>query len=251
MLVIRNRKSMKSMRVILIGVVVVLAALTSIFRIGASGKNKEDARTDVAAIKLDVSDTVRPVSLPAIGKWMYQDDGQRAHWLGVKWEGKDLIEPINIILIDKLSKTAEEAKDRIYDDLKRAGYLVRRHHSSGYRGYIGGKLYPQIPEEKYRAFSNGPAEIDNNHGRIFGPHYYKNAFIFTAAFSREEIVPTAKIEHQYASFDRARDNLAYNLNKRSDYKIVGFVNLDNAILGNGKYSTGDHDGVAVVLSAGP
>jgi len=185
---------------------------------------------------------------PAVGKWLYQADMQQAHWLGFKWNDKNLIEPINIVFIDTISKTVSESNDRLLENLKKAGYSVKPHHSSGYIGYIGGSFYPQLPRVKYHAFSNEIAEIDNNHGRIFGPCYYDGKYFYTAAFSREVIAPLSKLEHHFSSFDRARDELSQSLDKNSAYKIVGFINLNNAIIGDKENTTADHDGVAVVLS---
>jgi hypothetical protein len=196
----------------------------------------------------DSSDIATVDGLPAIGKWMYQDNMIRANWLGLKWENKNLIEPINVILIDKISKTVEEAKTILFENLKKAGYTDRVHHSSGYIGYIGNKFYSQLPQEKHHAFSNGAAEINNNHGRIFGPYYHNGRYIFTGAFSREIIDPISKIEHHYGSFNRARDEFSHSLNKKSAFRIIGFVDLKNFILNNTENTTGDHDGIAVVLS---
>jgi hypothetical protein len=212
-----------------------------------TGKNGI-SQTDSITTTPGPSDITSPPQLPPMGKWMYQKNGQKAHWLGVKWEGKYLVEPINIILVDSVSPTADDAVKRLLDNLKRAGFAEKKHHSCGYIGYIGGRAFHQFPKEKYRAFSDRVAELDNNHGRVFGPYCRKGAYIFTGAFSRELFVPTAKIEHRYGSFDRARDELSQGLNKRSSCKIVGFVNLENAIVNNTDTTTGDHDGCAVVLS---
>jgi hypothetical protein len=185
---------------------------------------------------------------PALCKWMYQENLQKAHWLGLKWDNKNLIEPINIVFIDAVSQTVSESNDRLIENLNKVGYSKMPHHSSGYVGYIGGIFYPQLPREKYHAFSNEIAEIDNNHGRIFGPCRYHGKYIYTAAFSREVIEPLSKIMHHYGSFNRARDELSQSLDKRSAFKIVGFINLNNAIIGNKENTTAEHDGVAVVLS---
>jgi hypothetical protein len=195
----------------------------------------------------DSSDISVVPGLPAIGKWMYQADLQIAHWLGVPWEGKTLIEPVNMVLADPLSKSPAQAIGRLAENFKKAGYYDRRHHSSGYVGCLNGAFYGQLPKKEHHAFSNEIAELPNNHGRVFGPCRYEGAFYFIAAFSREDIDPLAKIEHRFASFNRARDELSQSFDKKSDYKIIRFVNLHNAIIGNKDKTTGDHDGVAVVL----
>ena len=196
---------------------------------------------------LDTSDVSVVPGLPPIGKWMYQVDLQKAHWLGVPWEGKILIEPINLVLVDPVSKSADEAVSRLYENFKKAGYYDRRHHSSGYIGYINSSFYGQLPKKKHHAFSNEIAELPNNHGRVFGPCGYNGRYYFIAAFSREDIDPVAKIEHRYASFNRARDELSQSFDKKSDYKIIRFLTLNNAIINSKGKTTGDHDGVAVVL----
>jgi hypothetical protein len=213
------------------------------------GPDTEDEKEVVppSGTHLDAADISVVPGLPAIGKWMYQADLQKAHWLGVPWEGKNLIEPINLVLVDSVSKSPEQAVGRLYENFKKAGYYDRRHHSSGYIGYLNGAFYGQLPKKKHHAFSNEVAELPNNHGRVFGPCRYEGSYYFIAAFSREDFDPIAKIEHRYASFNRARDELSQSFDKKSDYKIVRFVDLRNAIVGSRENTTGDHDGAAVVL----
>jgi hypothetical protein len=197
--------------------------------------------------KLPLSEISLAQGLPSIGKWMFREDFQKAHWLGVPWEGKNLVEPINLIFVDRFSKSAGEAIARLYENLKRAGYTDRKHHSSGYIGYINRAYYPQIPRRKQFAFSNEIAEVPNNHGRLFGPCFYNGAYFFTGAFSREGISLKSYVKHCYESFNRARDEASQSLDKSSDYKITRFVNLQNTFLKNPEHTTGDHDGIAVVL----
>jgi hypothetical protein len=208
----------------------------------------DSVKVPVAAVRLNPADVAIVKGFPPIGKWMYQDDLEKAHWLGIPWEGKNLIEPINLVFVDAVSKTADESIKSLVENLKKAEYTDRPHHSSGYVGFIGGVFYPQLPRERYRAFSNGVAEIPNNHGRIFGPCRYHGKFIFIAAFSWEIVETAEKVWHHYGSFNRARDELSQSLDKKSPYKITGFVDLCNAIVDNKENSAGDHDGIAVVLS---
>jgi hypothetical protein len=212
-----------------------------------TSKNNSMSHTFKAQNIPDSSNIAFPEGLPKMGKWMYRSDGQRADWLGVKWQGKSLIEPINIILIDRFSSTVIEAKQRLRDQLLQAGYTVRRGHSGGYAGYLDGVFYPQIPEEKNCAFSNRPAFMNNNHGRVFGPCFKEGAFYFTAALSREVVAPLARIKHHYGSFNRARDEFSQSLDHKSAYRIVESVDLGNSITGDPESSTGDHEGMAVVL----
>jgi hypothetical protein len=207
----------------------------------------EEVRVPYAAQAPDSVDLALIKGFPAISKWLYQDDLQKAHWLGLKWEGKNLIEPINVIFIDSLSKSMAASADELYRNLKKAGYTDKPHHSSGYIGYLDGRFYPQLPRQRHHAFSNEPAELNNNHGRIFGPCRFEGKYFYIAAFSREKIDPVSRIMHHFGSFDRARDELAQNLNKKSAFKIVGFIGLDNALFNDPQNTTADHDGMAVIL----
>jgi hypothetical protein len=197
--------------------------------------------------RLPLSEISVVEGLPSIGKWMYQYNFQRAHWLGVLWEGKSLIEPINLILVDPISKSSNEAIARLYANLQRAGYKERKHHSSGYVGYIHRAFYMQLPRQQQYAFSNEIAEVPNNHGRVFGPCFFEGKYYFTGAFSREGINPMARIRHSFESFNRARDDVSQSLDRHSSYKIVRFVELQNTLIEDERYTTGDHDGIAAVL----
>ena len=188
---------------------------------------------------------------------MYTASGDTAHWLGEVIGGKRLREPINVLVVDGFAASAEEAKRRFIVACMNAGYPPRRGHSSGYRGFIGGSYFPQLPEQANHAFSSGPFELDNNHGRVFGPAPMDSGnravgargYCFIAAFSRENVDPVTKIKHRYASFNRARDEFTERMAERTQYKITGLVRLDNAVVGDPKITTGDHDGIAILLSA--
>jgi hypothetical protein len=233
--------------------IILISLLFTLSIIGADSSSDapfngiDSVKVPIDAMKLSSKDISTLKNYPAIGKWMYQDDMQKAHWLGVKWEGKSLIEPINIIFIDSISKTRTESLDALFKNLKIAGYADKPHHSSGYIGFIGGVFYPQLPAERHHAFSNEVAEIDNNHGRIFGPHRASGKYIYTASFSRESIDPASKVMHHFSSFNRARDEFSQNLDKKTPYKVSGFASLDNAIINNRENTTAEHDGIAVVL----
>jgi hypothetical protein len=240
---------MKTMAVLFTSLIIIITAPVSLFELDASNNEKvSETTTAFNSIIPHFTDIAMPKRLPPIGKWMYRKNGEKANWLGIKWEGKNLIEPINIILLDSISKSGDEAETRLYGNLKKAGFTDRNHHSSGYIGYIGDKFYPQIPHEKYHAISDGSAIKPNNHGRIFGPYYYKGIYVFIAAFSREVLVPAAKIGHGFQSFKRARDEFARKLTMSDGYTLAGLINLDNAIKGSSNETTGDHDGAAIVLS---
>jgi hypothetical protein len=204
---------------------------------------------DVAARFSAAADVVTPPGLPAIGKWMVDRAGTIAHWLGEQYEGKRLREPINVILVDTAAKSAEEAKRRLIAATTAAGYPIRFGHSTGYRGFIGGRLYAQLPDGRGDAFSNRIFELSNNHGRLFGPHPVGKAYVTIAAFSREQVRLFQSPEHGYASFNRARDDFSQRLDQWTAFKLGGLVSLANAIVGDPRVSTGDHDGLAVLLRA--
>jgi len=188
-----------------------------------------------------------PPGLPAIGKWMLTAQGVPSDWLGEVYEGRSLREPVNVIILDEGAASPEEAKTRLLLAAAVAGYPIRFGHSTGYQGVIGGQLYAQLPQGRDDAFSNDVFEIDNNHGRIFGPHRVGGTHIFIGAFSREKVDPFRAPRHLYASFNRARDDFTQRLDRSTAYRVSGFVNLNNAALDDPGFTTGDHDGIAVLV----
>jgi hypothetical protein len=195
-------------------------------------------------------DTAQPEGLPPIGKWMLTAQGVPSDWLGEIYGGKNLREPINVIIVDEGASSVEDAKARLLAAAAQAGYPIRFGHSTGYQGIIGGQLHAQLPQGRDDAFSNDIFEVSNNHGRIFGPHIVGLTYLFTGAFSREEVDPFRDPPHQYGSFNRARDDFTQRLDRSTSYKVSSFVNLGNALIGDPKLTTGDHDGMAVVVRAG-
>jgi len=181
-----------------------------------------------AAQKPDEAHIINDISsVPslAIGKWMLAPDKLPARWLDAKYYGKSLREPINIIIVDERTSDLNEAKKNLYGACKSAGFEARMGHSSGYSAFIAGSLHPQLPSEHNHAFSNEPFELNNNHGRVFGPYLAPGKAIFTAAFSREEINPLEKVKHGYHSFNRARDGFAGEMDRHTCFKIKKFINL--------------------------
>ncbi len=199
--------------------------------------------------RLGPEDTVQPLGLPLLGKWMIDPDGTPAHWLGEIYQGKRLREPINIIIVDAAARSPDDAKARLMKAAEAAGYPSRTGHSGGYQGYIGGMLHPQLPSEKDHAFSNGPFELSNNHGRVFGPFQFQGTYIFTGALSREKVDVLTSPMHQYESFNVARDDFTKSMDQATPYKLSRFVNMQSAIIGDPQTTTGDRDGVAALLKA--
>jgi len=155
-----------------------------------------------------------------------------------------------MILIDGQSGTAKEATARLLKAAAQAGFPSRSGHSGGYWGWIGQQLLPQLPDTPSHAFSDDPYEFDNNHGRFFGPYPHQGRFIFVGAFSRERVAPLSTPKHQYVSFNRARDKFADALDGNAGFRRSGFVNLANALVDSPQFTTGDHDGMAAVLTVG-
>lgn len=189
-------------------------------------------------------------ALPSIEKYMLVKKNDKyipANWLGARYKGKDLQEPINIIILDSFSKSNAEAQSKLLKACKDAGFPLRKGHSSGYFAMIDGKIIEQFEPKNSYAFSDAVYEFNNNHGRIFGPYFFQEKYYYVAAFSREDVVPLKKIKHQYQSFNRARDRFSELMDEKTPYKKIRFVNLQNAIVGSSELTTGDHDGIAVML----
>src|SRR5262245_48444855 len=155
----------------------------------------------------------QPPGLPAIGRWMIARDGTIAHWLGQVIDGRNLHEPINVILVDEGASSADDARQRLVAAAAKAGFPVRFGHSTGYHGLIGGVLYGQLPQGRDDAFSNRIFEESNNHGRVFGPHRFDGGYLFIAAFSRERVNLLHWPAHRYESFNAARDGFARGLDE--------------------------------------
>jgi hypothetical protein len=153
--------------------------------------------------------------------------------------------------VDSVARSADEARTRLLQACRAAGYRSREGHSGGYRGYLGGVLFHQLPTTAGHAFSNEPFELHNNHGRIFGPFPLKGGWLFIGALSREKFDPRTKTEHVFVSFNQAREDFARKLDEATGYKITGHVELANSLADDPALTTGDHDGRAVVLKAQP
>lgn len=229
------------------GRLVVLFA--GLLALGAPGALAQAADTILTSPWTAGVGVATPAGLPSIGKWMLTQQGEPSDWLGEVYEGKTLREPINVIIVDEAAVSIEDAKARLVSAAAQAGYPIRFGHSTGYQGVIGGSLYAQLPKGWDDAFSNDVFEVDNNHGRIFGPHATGNAYIFIAAFSREDVDPFRDPGHRFASFNRARDDFTQRLDRATDHKVSRFVPLDNALVDDPRFTTGDHDGVAVLVRA--
>jgi hypothetical protein len=200
-------------------------------------------------LRLGAKDIARPAGLPEMGKWMYDPTGVPAHWLGETYEGKRLREPINLIVLDRAASSPDDAVVRLSRAAADAGCPSRFGHSSGYQAMVGGETFGQIERGREHAFSDEVFELTNDHGRIFGPYRFDGGYLFIGAFSRERVYPLERPGHRYASFNEARDRFSQSLDAGAAYKVKAFVALDNALIADPEITTGDHDGIAVLLEA--
>ena len=195
----------------------------------------------------EISTQMQTPKLPPINGWLLHGDSSYANWLGIKYFGKTLREPINVIIVDPVSTSPEMAVATLMKACKAAGYEEEYGHSSGYCGVINGALYKQIPNDRHMAFSNKDFFQTNNHGRIMGPALFKGSYVFIAAFSTER--PTIRhFEHLFVSFCRARDDFGARMDARTPYKNQGYVSLGN-VIDDDTMTTADHDGNAILLVA--
>lgn len=208
-----------------------------------------------------------------IGLWMYKE--QRfardaiADWLQVPYQERELLEPINVLWVDPVASSEEEAKDNIVEFLDECAFdregdvffgLVPK-HSSGYYASYGTDVWKSQHDQDdawVEGFLGG--EFPNNHGRIFpafralstaGAPVYMTAGAFSregglgspfllglnCAFNRENC-------HPYRSFNEARNALNCGALGWSETGAFDFGNRYPVSLGL-SFSTGDHNGVLV------
>jgi hypothetical protein len=201
-----------------------------------------------SASSLKAQELPPTVNLPEIGKWLLDKKGKPAHWLGLRYRGKTLLEPINVAIIDPFSATAAEATDKLLNECRRDGYEEESGHSAGYSADIDHARYQQIPAHKRIAFSTGEFFVTNNHGRIMGPARTAEGFVFVGAFSCEAFRTLNQVHHVFLSFNVARNDFCRKLDSGGHYAIAGNYNLNN-VLNDAKVTTADHDGQVILLVA--
>lgn len=205
------------------------------------------AHTDVGDIPSP--DDMTPTAYGDIGDWMLQPNGQIADWIGHSYEGKTLLEGINVIIVDPAQVPLDMAVRRLNRAMVMAGFPAVIHHSGGYQGLINGVTFQQQPKGDQLAFSDAFFLLPNNHGRIMGPFPPAdgNGYIWIASLSREELgTYEGELTHVFVSFNEARDALAEGLVERAGATNLGPVFLDNAY-DTDLYTTGDADGYAAVI----
>ncbi|MDZ4233023.1 MAG: hypothetical protein U1C73_04550, partial [Dietzia sp.] len=190
-----------------------------------------------------------PTEYGNIGKWMLQWNGEIADYGGLPYQGRTVLEPVNVIIVDPTSKSALGATWKLNAAMRRAGFPPRLIHSTGFRGLIDDQRYRQQPRGLLVGYSDDFFLVDNNHGRIFGPDPVETSsgFVWSGAFSTEELVWTGLLpRHGYVSSNMARDALVADLVASGRARLGGTVSLANAY-NTDTTTTGDHDGYAVVV----
>ena len=190
-----------------------------------------------------------PTAYGNVGKWMLESNGSISDYGGQLYDGKVLLEPINVIIVDPTSTTKAAATRRLNVAMFRSGFPARPIHSTGFRGRIDDVTYGQLPKGLLLGYSDSSFLLPNDHGRIFGPDPVQTdtGYVWTGSFNSEVLgTYQSRPAHLYVSSDMARTALASRLVASGRATVVGMVSLDNAY-DTDTVTTGDHDGYAVVL----
>ncbi|GAB7069811.1 hypothetical protein H7J06_15745 [Mycobacterium hodleri] len=219
---------------------------------GGTGLAQPDVVAPVAGTGTPSPTDVAHTAYGDIGTWLIQPNGQIANYGGVPHDGKTVLEPVNVIILDPSSTTAAESAARLDAAMTRAGFPAQPIHSVGFSGIIDGTTYGQQPAGFLQAFSDNFFLFPNDHGRVFGaaPAVNGTGYVWSGAFSTEQLNPANPFTHEYVSSDVARAELARRLVASGAATVVGVVPLGNAY-DDGTFTTGDHDGYAVVLQLTP
>ncbi len=184
-----------------------------------------------------------------IGKWMIEPSGQISDYGGQLEDGKTLLEPVNVVIVDTKSKNAFQARIRLNQAMRASGFPPQPIHTGGFRGIINGKAYRQQPSGLLQGYSDNFFLETNNHGRIFGPAPVATpgGYVWSGTFSEEEWgTYNGRPAHLYVSSNVARDALATKMVASGRATSADQIALDNAY-NTDTVTTGDHDGQAVVL----
>ena len=208
-----------------------------------------------------------------VGIWMHSgqafDGATIADWLDVPYDGRRLLEPINVLWLDSAAQREDQATGNLVDFLDDCGFRregdvffgqVPRHSSGYYASYGTGVWKRQYdPDDAWvQGFLGG--QFANNHGRIF-PSFPalssagQPVWVTSGAFSREgpagnpfffgvECLLKRENCHPYRSFDQARDELNCGA---TGWRVSGLVDFRNRypVSAGLSFSTGDHSGVLV------
>lgn len=206
------------------------------------------ATTDVEPVTPAPTDQVS-TQYGDIGKWMLEPSGQISDYGGQREDGKTLLEPVNIVIVDTKSTNAFQARLRLNRAMRASGFPPQPIHTGGFRGIINGKAYRQQPSGLLQGYSDNVFFETNNHGRIFGPAPVATpgGYVWSGTFSEEEWgTYQGRPAHLYVSSNVARDALAAKMVASGRATCAGQIALDNAYTTD-TVTTGDHDGHAAVL----
>lgn len=184
-----------------------------------------------------------------IGKWMLQSNGQISNYGGLPYQGRTVLEPVNVIIVDPTSTSAAEAACKLNTVMFWSGYPAQPIHSTGFQGTIDDVTYGQQPTGLLLGYSDNLFLFPNNHGRIFGPDPVETSagYVWSGSFSTEQLVIYDLLpRHAYVSSNLARNALAIRLLASGRATYGGMVALDNSY-NTATTTTGDHDGYAVVI----
>ena len=184
-----------------------------------------------------------------IGKWMLESNGQISDYGGHPYDGKTLLEPVNVIIVDPTSSSPEEATRRLNAAMFWSGFPAQPIHTTGFEGTIDDVTYGQLPKGLISGYSDNLFIFPNDHGRIFGPDPANTGegYVWSGAFSTEQLTIFDFLPaHEYVSSNMARNALATRLILSGEATYGGLVALDNSY-DTATTTTGDHDGYAVVL----
>lgn len=184
-----------------------------------------------------------------IGKWMLESNGQISDYGGQPYQGKTLLEAVNVVILDPNSTSPEQAAARLNTAMFWSGFPAQPIHSTGFAGEIDDVIYGQQPTGLLEGYSDNLFILPNDHGRIFGPDPVQTStgYVWSGAFSTEALTIYGLLPaHAYVSSTMARTALATRLILSGQATYVGMVPLDNAV-DDATTTTGDHDGYAVVL----
>lgn len=215
-------------------------------RADAAGTTPVESASDPTPPSPSPSDVAR-TPYGDVGKWLLGPHGQISDWGSQPYQGRRLLEPVNVIILDPRSRSVAQSTERINAAMRRAGFPAQPLHTTGFSAVVGGDVLGQQPAGGARAFSNAFFLLPNDHARAFGPASTPGGgYLWSAAVSREQLgIYNQQLAHNYVSFDTARDVLASRF-AASGATSIGRVPLDNAYQ-SATETTGDNDGYAAVL----
>jgi hypothetical protein len=149
------------------------------------------------------AENIADIALPEIGNLVLYKNHKPADWLKEKYQGKRLLTPINFLIIDSKSTTAEQSTLFIAKYCGQIGFIPRVGHYSEYVALIGGTYYRQIPNRWKTAFSNKPFWKDNITFRLFGPGNNESGFIYSGSAMEESFSIIGPVYHKYISYNNA------------------------------------------------